>query len=98
MSALLDREITDAGFQIMAAPARVSDFTADEKALAKRLADRSTKDELQPRVVHDVDCVAGVLTLRRGHRGANLEDAGVIFATGSPKVIHEKRLAVVGGG
>lgn len=92
MSALLEREVVAAGFQIQRAPSRVRDYTAGERALAARLADRGTKDETEPRVVHDVDCVAGVLTLRKGHRSASLEDARVVFATEAPLVIRNSRL------
>jgi hypothetical protein len=92
MSALLEREVNAAGFQIEQVPNRVQDYTAGEQALAARLANRTTNDELEPRVVHDVDCVAGILTLRRGHRSANLEDARVVFATSSPLVVRNTRL------
>ncbi len=92
MSALLEMEIAAAGFQTCRAPDRVRDFTAGEQALAARLADPTTKDELEPRVVHDVDCVAGILTLRRGKRSTSIEDAGAVFATGSPMVVRNTRL------
>jgi hypothetical protein len=92
MSALLDREIIAAGFQILQAPNRIKDYTAGEQALAARLARPGAKDELEPRVVHDVDCVAGILTLRRGFRSATLEDARAVFATDSPLVIRNTRL------
>jgi hypothetical protein len=92
MSALLERETVAAGFQILRAPKHVRDYTAGERALAVRLADHSTKDELEPRVVHDVDCVAAILTLRSGYRSSSLDDARVVFATDSPLVIRNTRL------
>ncbi|OFW41181.1 MAG: hypothetical protein A3J28_16575 [Acidobacteria bacterium RIFCSPLOWO2_12_FULL_60_22] len=92
MSALLEREIIAAGFQIMRAPSHVREYTAGEPALAARLAGRDKKDELAHRVVHDVDCVAGILTLRKGHRSASLDDARAVFATASPLVIRNTRL------
>ena len=92
MSALVEREVVAAGFQVMSAPRRVAEYTAGEQALAARLADPTTKDELQPRVVHDVDCVATILTMRRGHRSASLDDAKAVFATSSPLVIRNTRL------
>ena len=52
-----------------------------------RLADRSTGDEREPRVVHDVDCVAAILTLRKGHRSQNLDDAHAVFVSDSALVI-----------
>jgi len=92
MSALLATEVVAAGFQIQQAPRRVKKHTLGEEALAKRLADPVTKDALEPRVMHDVDCVAGVLTLRGGHRSHNIEDVRVVFATSSTLVIHNTRL------
>lgn len=92
MSALLEREIAAAGFQIVPAPKRERAYTAGESALARRFADQETKDELEPRVVHDVDCVAGALTFRRGHRSASLDDSRAVFATDSPLVIRNTRL------
>jgi hypothetical protein len=92
MSALLEREIGAAGFQILRSPARVREYTGDEKSLAARLADPSKRDELEPRVVHDVDCVAAILTLRRNHRTVSLDDARAVFATSSPRVIRNVRL------
>ncbi len=92
MAALLAREITAVGFQIQQTPRRVPEYTASEPALAKRLADPRTKDELEPRVQHDVDCVAAILTLRRGHQPASIEEAGAVFATSSPLVIQNTRL------
>lgn len=92
MSALLEQEVLALGFQIMRAPKHIPEFTLDESRLAKRLSDPTKKDELEPRVVHDVDCVAGVLTLRGEHRPMTLEDARVVFATNSPLVIRNAKL------
>jgi len=92
MSALLETEIKAAGLQIRVAPHRVEEYTSGEMALAQRLADPIKKDELEPRGMHDVDCVAGVLTLRKGHRSNKIEDIGAVFATSSPLVIQNTRL------
>jgi len=92
MSALLEGEIRAAGFTIMWTPPHEAQFTSDEAKLAARLADRKTGDVTEPRVEHDVDCVAGVLTLRRGHRSDRVENAGVVFATAAPLVIRNTRL------
>jgi len=92
MSALLEREIVAAGFQFHRAPSHVREYTAGEQALAARLANPATKDELEPRVVHDVDCVAGILSMRKGHRSVRLEDARAVFATSSPLVIRNSRI------
>jgi hypothetical protein len=92
MSALLEREVISAGFQIQQAPRRIEQHTSGEKALAKRLANPVRNDELAPRVMHDVDCIAGVLTLRRGHRSYSIEDARVVFAATEPRLIRNTRL------
>ena len=88
MLALLHTSITDSGLQIVSVPKHRKEFTHRETALAKRLADPCTRDLTEPRVLHDVDCVAGVLTLRRGFRTNSIESARYVFATASPLVIH----------
>lgn len=92
MSALLETEVTAAGFRVQTAPPRTREYTAGELALANRFADPIRKDPLEPRVQHDVDCVAAVLTLRANHRSSTVEDARAIFVTSSPLVIHNARL------
>ncbi|MGH9784197.1 MAG: hypothetical protein ACRD88_08425 [Terriglobia bacterium] len=92
MSALLERDVAAAGFRIQHTPQHLAQFTSGEKALASRLADPNTRDETEPRVVHDVDCVAAVLTLRGGHVSSSLEEARVVFTTASPLVIRNVRL------
>jgi hypothetical protein len=89
MSTFLVRDTAAAGFRILARPPREHEFTAGEKELAARLRgpNAGPEREMEPRVIHDVECVAGVLTLRRGRRAIRLEDAGVIFATDSASVI-----------
>ena len=64
ISALLGSRISEAGIQIVTVPTHRKEFTHNETTLAKRLADRRTDDIAELRVLHDVDCVAGVLTLR----------------------------------
>jgi len=90
MSALLERDAVAAGFHILARPPRQAKFTAGEKELAARLK-RPNETDIEPRVIHDVECIAGILTLRRGYRTNHLEDAGVIFATDSVTVIKTVR-------
>ena len=87
MIALLENRITELGVRIVSAPKHLKEFTHNEVTLAQRLADRDTGDTEELRVRHDVDCVAGVLTLRRGFRTGNIEDAQYVFATASPLVI-----------
>ena len=92
MTALLERDIAAAGLRIQRLPSRVPEFTAKETALARRLArPGAPADDQEPRVVHDVDCVAGVLVMRRGHRSHSIEDAKAVFTTTSPLVIQNAR-------
>jgi hypothetical protein len=89
MSTFLERDAAAAGFRILTRPPREPQFTGGEKELAARLKRPNAGPELdmEPRIVHDVECIAGVLTLRRGRRSNLLEDAGVVFATDSTSVI-----------
>ncbi len=93
MSALLERDITGAGFQIIRIPSRKREHTLGEKELIHRLATPGTsEDEIEPRVDHDVDCVAGVLQMREGVRSYRLEDTGAVFAASSPLMIRNAHL------
>ena len=92
MFALVDQEIRAVGFQIAKIPRRDAKNVSAEQALSTRLADRVTGDELEPRVVHDVDCVAGILTLRKGHRSQSIDDARAVFVSDSRLVIRNVRL------
>ena len=92
MSALVDREIRAVGFQIARVPSRIAKRVSAERALSTRLADQSTGDELEPRVVHDVDCVAGILTLRQGHQSQSIDDARAVFVSDSRLVIRNVKL------
>lgn len=92
MSALLEQDISAAGIRIQRLPNRIAEFTAREADLAKRLSRPESQDAQEPRVIHDVDCVAGVLVLRRGHISQSIEDARAVFATTSRLVIQNARL------
>ncbi len=92
MAALLETDIVAAGFQIEPMPRRIPEFTASERALAARLANPLTQDELEPRVVHDVDCVAAILLFRGSHRSSTIEDARAVFATSASLVIRNARM------
>jgi hypothetical protein len=92
MSALLETDVTAVGLLVQATPPRAAKYTADENALAERLADSRTHDKMEPRVTHDVDCAAAVLTMRRGRRSHRIEDAGAVFVTSSTLVITNTRL------
>jgi hypothetical protein len=93
MSALLDRDVIAAGFQIAKIPHRRREHTHGEKELIRRLASPGTPaDDIEPRVQHDVDCIAGVLLLREGVRTSRLEDVKAVFAADSTLVIRNTRL------
>ena len=87
ISATLEKRIQDAGVRIRAFPPRQARYTLDEENLATRLLDEDQEDTTQPRIRHDVDCVAGVLTLRAGRTSTSVERAGAIFCTSSGRVV-----------
>ncbi len=68
-------------FAICATPPRDRLYTLDEKALAERLRSEDDTSIHPPRVTHDVDCVAAVLTMRAGRRSGTWDDAKAVFAT-----------------
>lgn len=75
------------GVEVIVRPERDARYTLNEKDLEVRLADRTTRDTSEPRVLHDVNCVAAVLTLRRGFATASLERSRAIFSTTAGRVI-----------
>lgn len=91
LSALLEDDIHKAGFTLQSVPKHTREYTAGERALTQRLANPTTKDELEPRVVHDVDCVAAILSLRKNRRSNTIEDCAAVFAASSPMVIQTVR-------
>jgi len=79
-SALLETRLRDLGLKIVPIPDRKPYFTLDEADLTKRLK-RPDDTDLEPRVVHDVDCTAAVLTIRAGHHSETYDSAKAVFAT-----------------
>lgn len=87
-AALLERNLKGLGFNLREIPAHEAHLTLDEASLAKRLASGGgATGDREPRVIHDIACVAGVITMRGGRRATTLETAGAIFATASPLTI-----------
>lgn len=78
-SALLEQKLSREGLAVHETPPRIAEFVEDETALSEALADVRGAGH-QSREQHDVDCVAAILTLRRGRRATTLEDARAIFA------------------
>ena len=86
MIALLDQYVLQAGLPIRPAPKRIPRYTLDEADLARRLA-RTDTPEGEPRVWHDVNCVAAVLTLRGSILPQDVDNAKAIFVTATGLVI-----------
>ncbi len=77
-AAMLERNLRDLGLAIWRMPRHDRRYTWDEEDLAKRI---SHSDPSEPRVVHDVNCIAAVLTLRTGHTANSWDHAKYVFAT-----------------
>lgn len=84
--ALLDVNISQLGMAIVIFPSRDPKYTLDEADLSRRLR-RGDEADLEPRVMHDVDSSAAVLTLRAGRTSASFDDIGAVFATTSSLVV-----------
>ncbi|HVA61577.1 MAG TPA: hypothetical protein VNG13_13735 [Mycobacteriales bacterium] len=85
-ASLIERRLASLGFNVRDLPAHEARFTLDEAKLAKSLAGSSGNDHSQ-RVIHDVDCVAGVLTWRRGMVSESWDTARAVFVTTSGETI-----------
>lgn len=81
-SALLEKHLRDLDVLVRDLPPHEISLTADEAGLAKRLAEKPGEENV-PRVVHDVDCVASILTIRRGRVTDSWDEAGAVFVTTS---------------
>ena len=84
--ALLDQFVLQTGLSIRSEPTRIPRYTFDEKDLARRLAKTDTP-EGEPRVWHDVNCVAAVLTMRGSTFPQDINNAKAIFVTATGLVI-----------
>ena len=84
--ALLDQSILQAGLAIRPVPTRIPRYTFDEQDLARRLARTDTPED-EPRVWHDVNCVAAVLTLRGSTFPQDVDNAKAIFVSATGLVI-----------
>lgn len=80
ISVLLEKSLEQLGIRVVDTPTRLLPFTLDEAALGQRLADRQG-DITAPRVQHDIDCVAAVLTLRGGESSDSLDRARAVFVS-----------------
>ncbi len=86
--ALLRGSLTKLGIRIRDFPARISEYTENEQALAAILKDPTrSSDSDDARVWHDVDAIAAVVTLRAGARPKQVWNAKYLFASGSSQTV-----------
>ena len=85
---LLNQNLRRMGIQTRDFPKHMREYTEDEQALADALRD-PTRDgnSLDPRVWHDVQAIAAVLTLRAGIRPQRIANAGFVFSSGSARTV-----------
>lgn len=84
--ALLDHDLQRLGITKVVLPKRNRKYTIDEQSLAEELRGQDAV-RFRPRVLHDVDCVAGVLTMRGNIEPQVLDDARAVFASTSGSVV-----------
>jgi hypothetical protein len=85
-AALIEKSLAFMGVVICEPPERTAAFTLDEKLLAEMLSKKSGEED-ESRVVHDVDCVAGVLSRRKGRASDSLDTAQAVFVTTSRQTV-----------
>lgn len=78
--ALLEANVRGLGIAVHKAPLHDRRWTLDEPKLTEMIR-KPQESDLHPRVIHDVDCIAAVLTLRAGHSCQTYDDARAVFAT-----------------
>jgi predicted transcriptional regulator len=81
-AALLEPKLKQLKFNIREPPTREEQWTLGEQALGTALAGEDGSDR-EPRVVHDCDCIAGVLSYRKGKTSDSLDNATAVFVTSS---------------
>jgi hypothetical protein len=89
ISSSLEAHLAKIGIAILDMPEHVASYTLNEEELAKRLASETRPDRGAPRVRHDVDCIAAVLTLRAGRTATSIERSLAILSSTSGRVIHD---------
>lgn len=87
ISATLENRLAKVGISIRQVPPHDPRSTLNEDTLAKCLADVNRPDTETPRVRHDVDSIAGVLTLRAGRIATAIERSPAVFCTSSGRVV-----------
>lgn len=87
ISSLLEQQVERLGVTITETPDREPELTFDEGKLTEYLARDGDDLREDPRVRHDVNCTAAVLTRRRGRQSEDVENARAVMATTSPGVV-----------
>ena len=90
IAGLLEANIRKIGFNLRELPDRVAEHTMDEADLSRRLADDGG-NEKSARVVHDVDCIAAILTQRKGRTSDSLDNASAVFVSDSGSTVRTVR-------
>jgi hypothetical protein len=88
--AMLEEQIHGFGISIKPVPTHNKLYTLDEAKLSTVLR-KPDQTGLDTRVMHDVDCVAAILTLRAGHTTDSYDDARAIFATTTGLLVKNAR-------
>jgi predicted transcriptional regulator len=91
ISSTLEKRLEKAGVPIKEVPQHIPEFTLDEKTLGTALLNDKSRDIDQPRIRHDVDNVAAILTIRRDRNASTIERSVAIFSTSSGRVIKSVR-------
>ncbi len=97
IAGLLEARIRKIGFNLRELPDRVAEYTLDEADLSRRLADDDGKEK-SARVVHDVDCIAAIMTQRKGRTSDSLDNAGAVFVSDSRITVQTGRSWYAGQG
>ena len=85
-SALIEVNLKKLGLRLKSFPERKKKFTLNERSLALKLK-RPDESETEPRIVHDVDCVAAILTFRKGLQPTSYDDAVAVFLTTNTRLV-----------
>lgn len=85
-SALIEQNLQQLGIGLKQFPKRQKAFTLDERALTQKLT-RPNESETEPRIVHDVDCIAAILTFRKGIQPRSYDNAGAVFLTTNSRLV-----------
>jgi hypothetical protein len=95
---LLDTNLRGLGLAIRRIPPHDPRHTLDEERLTQLIKKRPAESDVHPRVVHDVDCIAAVLTLRASHTSPTYDTARAVFATTTGLLVKHAREWYLGCG